>query len=309
MRKSIGWGVVVSFALALVACEDVIFPELDRVEPVLVVDAFVTSRPGPQQIVLTRTQPYFENALPAGVSGAAVRVADSEGNVFDFLEEGPGRYVWSPAGNEVFGVEGRSYTLSVQFQGETFVAESRMGRVPPIDSITFFSDPPTQFAPEFLQAEFWAVDPPGSGDAYWIKTFKNGKFLNLPSDIILAYDAGFSRGSNFNGVPFIVPIRRAINPFEEGEDGRLQSPYAIGDSVYVEIHSLTDAAFDFLNELVIQTNRPGGFGELFATPLANVSTNLRNANPAGSKVVGFFNVANVSGRGRKLTSRDDLSQK
>ena len=63
----------------------------------------------------------------------------------------------------------------------------------------------------------------------------------------------------------------------------------------------TNSAFDFLSQISIQTNRPGGFGELFAQPLANVPTNLRPtaANP-NARVVGFFNVAAVSGNGKRL---------
>jgi hypothetical protein len=52
--------------------------------------------------------------------------------------------------------------------------------------------------------------------------------------------------------------------------------------------------------VIIQTDRPGGFAELFSTPLANVSTNVTNLDPNGTKAVGFFNVSAVSGLGKKL---------
>jgi hypothetical protein len=77
--------------------------------------------------------------------------------------------------------------------------------------------------------------------------------------------------------------------------------------VYVEIHSLSEASFTYLTQVAIQTDRPGGFAELFATPLANVSTNITNVNATGTKVVGFFNVASVSGLGRKFRSLEDVS--
>ncbi|MEQ9209842.1 MAG: hypothetical protein RLN96_08370 [Pseudomonadales bacterium] len=44
----------------------------------------------------------------------------------------------------------------------------------------------------------------------------------------------------------------------------------------------------------------GGFSELFATPLSNVSTNIFNENPNGKPVLGFFNVAAVSALGKKF---------
>jgi len=299
---------LLSASLIFYSCEEVINPELEQAEPVLVIDAWLNNAAGDQQIYLTRSQPYFENTLPTGVSGAVVNVSDENGKVYAFVESEPGIYTWTPVGNEVFGQVGLTYQLSVQVDGEQFNAEARMGRVPAIDSITFFLQEGGQFLDDQYQAEFWSTDPIEPNDAYWIKTFKNGEQLLKPSEILTAYDAGFSKGSNFNGVPFIAPIRRAINPFDEADDGTLKSPYVPGDSVYVELQSVTEAAFNFLNQVSIQTNRPGGFGELFATPLANVATNIRNTNPAGSKALGFFNVGAVTGLGRKFESLDDLSE-
>jgi len=289
---------------ALISCEDVINPELEQANAELVIEAWLNNKPGDQVINLTRTQPYFENTLPTGVSGAVVTVLDSEGEVMSFVEDdkNKGIYRWSPATpGETFGVIGRDYKLSVVLNGETFESVSYMGRVPELDSISFKFEVSSAFYPEnSYTSEFWARDLPGSGDTYWIKTYKNDTLLNKPAEISLAFDAGFSQGGNFDGVAFIPPIRSSINPNNEDKDGNVLSPYLPGDSVYVEIHSITYATFTYLNEVVIQTNRPGGFGELFASPLSNVSTNIANVNPKGSKVVGFFNVAAVSGLGRKL---------
>ncbi|HNR74122.1 MAG TPA: DUF4249 domain-containing protein [Cyclobacteriaceae bacterium] len=288
------------------SCEDVINPALENAEPILVVDAWINNLPDSQKIMLTRTQPYFQSILPPAVEGATVIITDEEGTVFTFLENKPGEYVWVPSGDG-FGTIGFNYTLAIQLSGETFVAESRMGQAPTIDSITFFLQEGNQFFNDLYQAEFWAKDLAEPGNAYWVKFYKNGIHQNKPSEIITAYDAGFSKGGSFNGIEFIPPIRRAINPFDTDENDVFLSPYLVGDSVSVQIHAVTEAAFNFLNEVSIQTNRPGGFGELFSTPLANVSTNIRNTNAEGSKVVGFFNVGAVSGLGRKFSSLDDVT--
>ncbi|HLZ15498.1 MAG TPA: hypothetical protein VKQ08_00565, partial [Cyclobacteriaceae bacterium] len=118
-------------------------------------------------------------------------------------------------------------------------------------------------------------------------------------EINIAYDAGLSAGGDADGVEFLPPIRRKITPDNSGVSGN-PSPYLPGDSVYVEINSITVATFNFLNEVMVQTNRPGGFSELFARPIANVSTNVKNVNPNGSTVMGFFNTAAVSGRGQRF---------
>ncbi len=298
---------VLSSFIIFSSCDEIIDPVLEEASPVLVIDAWLNNAPGSQKIFLSRSQPYFENALPPGVSGATVMVTDENGKVYSFAELKPGEYVWMPSGSEVFGTIGLKYDLSVVVGMDTFIAEARMGRAPAIDSITFFLQEGGQFLDDWYQAEFWATDPLEPNDTYWIKTFKNSEQLLKPSEIVTAYDAGFSKGGNFNGVPFIAPIRRAINPFDDNGNGGFESPYEVGDSVYVQIQSVTEAGFNFLNEVSIQTNRPGGFSELFATPLANVGTNIINVNSSGAKVLGFFNVGAVTGLGRKFNSLDDLS--
>lgn len=295
--------------LSLVSCEEVIFPTLENADPIYVVDAWITNKSEPQVIKLMRTQPYFEQEVPPGIGGATITVTDSEGKVYTFSEEAEeGVYTWTPTGTEVFGKVGLTYALSISVNGETLVSTTDMSDAPPIDSITFNMQQANSFIDDLYFAEFWATDLAPVGDAYWIKTYKNGVLLNKPSDINVAYDAAFSRGSDFSGVAFIAPVRTSINPFDEDEDGNVLSPYVVGDSVYVEIHSLSEAGFDFLNEVIIQTDRPGGFGELFSTPLANVPTNLRNPDANGTKVVGFFNVAAATGFGRKFKSLDEVTR-
>jgi hypothetical protein len=291
-----------AFLIALPSCEDIINPELEQADAVLVVDAWLNNKPGQQVIKLTTTQPYFENLLPPGVQNAAVQVNDlTSGTVYVFRENAnAGEYQWTPAGNETFGAIGHRFELVVQVGSEEYRATSRMGRVPPIDSISFTFQPATQFFPESFFAEFWATDPVGSGDTYWIKAFKNGVFLKKPSELNVAFDAGFSEGGNADGVTFITPIRTGVNPNDVDANGNPLPPFRPGDSLWVEIHSISRAAFNFLNQVVIQTDRPGGFSELFATPLANVATNIVNTRPGGPKAVGFFNTAAVSGKGRGL---------
>lgn len=292
----------------LTSCEDVVFPKLQEADPVYVVDAWITNRAEPQLIKLTRSQPYFENLVPPGVTGAVVSIEDSEGKVYTFTEGAQaGEYLWTPVGNEVFGEVGLSYTLTISVNGEVIESTTRMKAAPVVDSITFNMQQGNSFIDDLYFAEFWSTDLEPVGDTYWIKTYKNGELLNLPADINLAYDAAF-KGSEFSGVMFISPIRTAINPFDEDEDGAIKSPYLVGDSLYVEVNSISSEAYDFLNEVVIQTDRPGGFGELFSTPLANVSSNITNKTVNGTKAVGFFNVAAVNGFGRKFKSLEEISR-
>ena len=243
---------VVLAVFVFTSCESVIDPDLQNAEPVLVVEAWLTNKPGDQVINLMKTQPYFDESTPPGVSGAVVTVQDSEGEVMTFVEDAnqKGYYRWSPpVPGQTFGVVGRGYKLSVSVGGETFESFSYMGRVPVIDSISFKFEEKSSFYPaNSYTGEFWAKDLPGMGDTYWIKTYKNNILLNKPQEISLAFDAGFSQGGNFDGITFIPPIRSSINPNEEDPKGAFLSPYKVGDSVYVEIHSIAVTTFNYLNE-------------------------------------------------------------
>lgn len=285
----------------LIACEDQIDPGIQEAPSILVIDAFLTDQDSIQSIRITYSQPYFDNRALQGAEGAIVSVANSRGSEFTFTDTSNGIYQWDPLTNGPLAEIGDSLTLMVSIGEDTFIANSSLGRVPDIDSITFRFEEENLFLPDSYFAEFWSRDPIGAGDTYWIKSYKNGIYLNKPNEINIAYDAGFSEGSNVDGLIFIPPIRDAINPFEEDENDEFLPPYLDGDSVYVEIHSITNETFFFLNEVRIQTDRPGGFAELFANPLSNIRTNIvYTGNDPNLLIAGFFNVAAVKGAGKKL---------
>jgi hypothetical protein len=295
MMRLVVLGTLFVSLILCASCDTTIHPALQPASPIFVVDAFINNKSEQQVIYLTLSQPYFEDSIPPGVSGATVSIQDNQGNSFVFKEDliTKGAYVWKPNGS-VFGIVGNTYTLSITSGQDHFAAATKMGRVPKIDSITFAPGDRATDGKDFYRGEFWATDPVGEGDTYWIRTTKNGVLLNKPSEINLAWDASFSPGSGLDGQTFIQPIREGINPDDTDANNKPISPYSPGDLVYVEINSLSPACFDYLTDVVVQTNRPGGFSELFARPLANVSTNITNTNPQGTVVAGFFNVASIS---------------
>ena len=289
--------------LILISCEDIITPELPTNDPILVVDAWLNNLNEQQKIILSSTQDYLDSTSSPSVSGAIVQVSDDQGNVFDFVESVPGEYVWQPTIlKNNLGDVGSSYTLNIQHDGKEIIAQSTMNRTSTIDSINFVRG---QFPEGSYYAEFWSREEAGIGDAYWIKSYVNGIYQNGLDDIITCIDAGASsEGAVIDGIPFIPPIRRGITRFETDDDGDFISPFNEGDSLYVEIHSVTYEAFDFLNKTSIQINRPGGFGELFAVSLSNVPTNLQVVNDNRFPVVGFFNISAVHGMGNTLDDEE-----
>jgi hypothetical protein len=278
----------------LSSCEDIIDINLDAGTPQLSIDAWITDQPGTQTVKLRLTRSYFDNSPAPLALNATVEIEDSEGNIYQFLDaDNDGDYVWMSAqSTEIMGVLGRTYTITVSYNGETYKASSQINRTPRIDSLVYEFREERLGNPAGYYAEIYARDPQGSGDCYWIRTYKNGKFLNRGQDINIAYDAGFSAGGNVDGVYFITPIREGINPFfEDPEDSNVTlPPYSIGDDLEVEIYSIQEDAFYFLQEVSTQLTNGG----LFAVPLTNVRTNYVNQNPnSDKKVVGYFGASAV----------------
>ncbi len=274
-----------------ISCESTAEVELAESIPTLVVDAFINDKEENQQIILNFSQPFFDTQQYQPAEGAIVQVADNQGSEPLFFEESasPGVYIWeSTAERPSIGSDSVEYSLSVQFEGNTFVSTTEMGRTTPVDSILFFEETEPFSDEVFYEGRISGRDPVGIGDAYWIKTFWNDEFLDQPSELNIAFDAGLSPGGQIDGQEFIFPIRVGINPLGEDES------YELGDRVKVEIHSISQETFDYFTELEIQTNRPGGFAELFAVPLANLPTNIAVENNPDFTVLGFFSVSSVS---------------
>jgi hypothetical protein len=275
---------------------------LEEAPEVTIVDAWINDKYEPQVIKIKSSLPYFEdNSLP-GVKGAEVRVIKENGDQFDFIESEitDGEYIWQPPNDSInMGEVGERFLLDVKINGFQIGSFSEMNRVPDIDSIDFRLASDNPILKGSYLAQFYASDFMGVGDTYWIKAYKNGEFLSKPSEINIAFDAGFSRGDNVDGVAFNKFIRTGVNPYDQDENGDIISPYIPGDSLYVELHSVTNLAFSYLFEVSVQTNRPGGITELLAVPLANVGTNIVNVTN-DEPVTGFFSVSAVKSMGKRF---------
>ncbi len=294
----LGFSIIAFSIIGLCACEKDIYPELEEAEPVIVIDAWVNGNFGAEKVIfVSASSPYYNAEIPPPIENAEVRVLKLEDQSFHiFREIEPGKYVDSLFNDTSFWNVGSSYQLMVSRSGGINIQSEivAMNRVPQIDSLFFEGRRESSFNPEGYYAEFLARDLPGVGDTYWIKSYRNGLFLNRPSELNYAFDAGISGGGSIDGVAFLPPIRDGINADDVDEDGNPVAPFLLGDSLRVEIHSISNDAHQFLVELQTQIDRPGGFGELFAVPLANLPTNLENMDKQGRKAVGFFNVAAVS---------------
>ncbi|ADB41310.1 DUF4249 domain-containing protein [Spirosoma linguale] len=264
--------------IALNGCTTVIDAKLDTGPTQLSVDGTLTDLPGQQTIRLTQTAAYFDNSQPTPATSATVTVSDNTGKTYPFTDpDNDGYYVWQPSAKDTLGRVGRTYQLTIAYQGETYQASTKMNRVPPIDSIIFVKRKLSPFSKtEGYRAELYATDIAGATDYYRIRFSRNGELQNKPANIITSQDGGFRGATNVtDGLVFIAPIRRSVNP---------DSLYNMNDVVKVELQSITLAGFDFWQSLRTQITNGG----LFATPSVNLPTNIINTNPNGRKATGFF---------------------
>lgn len=290
MSRSIHLAFILFIAISFFSCEDIIEIETAPAPDFVVVDAWLDNRAVDQTIRLTQSQSFFDNSLPTGLLGATVEVVSSNNDIFQFTDIGDGLYVWTSQGDSL-GVPGMTYTLNIEVDGLELTSSVQSGRVPQIDSIQQEFREESIMGPEGIYTTFIARDPVGRGDTYWIRTFKNGHFLDKPQEINIAFDAGFDAGAaNLDGLVFIQPIRELTNPVG-GQDDSLTPPWSTGDEIRIEIHSISNGAFFFLETARDQVNN--GDNGLFSIPIANSPGNIINQTN-DEEILGVFNVASVS---------------
>lgn len=139
----------------------------------------------------------------------------------------------------------------------------------------------------------------------------------LPDTFLISRDTIFDRSGSIYGIiseemilvddenEYVSEDIDVIPLEDERYTLRNDTLFVAGDSVYVEIHAISNDAWFFMNQVIIETTRTGGFGALFATPLANVSTNIVPETPE-NRVAGFFNIAAVSSAGRRLNEEEEI---
>lgn len=281
---------ILLLSLFLFSCEEVVTIDSPKSDRFLVVESTLTNLPGPQQIILTQSQDFFDNGPVPPIKGADVVVKDDASNTYRFVEqsENPGVYVWSPTSTSPqMGQVGRTYQLTVKAGEEVFMASATMNPVPPIDSIAYkkATANPRQAAEgkpkEGFEARFFANDLKGEGNCYRIKFYKNGVLFNSPSNLVVFYDSALQKVDGTDGLMFNLPIRASINP----------ELYVANDKVKVELFSISLDQFSFFSQARLELNNAG----LFSRPAANIPTNITNVNPKSRlQGTGWFGASAVS---------------
>ena len=286
--------IILFASLGLLSCADKIdiSNKIKNTDSQLAVDAFLNNLAEKQVVILSGTQPFYDNTSQKLLSGAVVTVTNTKtGSIYTFSEVEQGKFVSSITGDVMLQV-GTEYALNINYKNETFVAISKVNRVVPVDSL-FFKTSKTIAGKDIANkydAEFWAKDSLGTGDRYWVRFYRNGVRNMQPEIINISYDGSLGTSTVADAGVFIFPLRAAIN--ESGQDKQ----YVIGENVKVEIYSISVEAAFFLSSIsqLSQQSSGGAFGALFSQPPYNLPTNVANTNENGTKPVGYFSTSAVT---------------
>lgn len=254
--------------LAFAGCEQVIDVELDEGPPLLAVDSWITNKAEPCVVKLSKTGPYFKEEDLPRVSGALVQLTDAQAQLTETLQEvEPGKYTT----NAMQGQIGHDYTLTIQYEGETYRAETSIKRTPKIDSLVSKFRKKSFNYLEGYYLLFYGSEPKGVGDYYRFIMYRNDTMLDKPENLFCISDITFD-GNTIAGVE--------LHP----------RPFKKGDKVRVEMLSLTKDAYYFFTELDRQIRNVS----IFSNQPSNVRTNVKNVNPDSPKqAVGYFGGSGV----------------
>ncbi|WEK34260.1 MAG: DUF4249 family protein [Candidatus Pseudobacter hemicellulosilyticus] len=163
---------LLSLGFLLVSCEKTVDLKYKSNQSALIIEGNITNEAGPYTVKITRSIPLREKGSYPTVDNAEVSISDNEGHSETLTPQGNGVYHTST----IAGVEGRTYTLTVKTDNQTYTAQSTMPQRVPFDSVKI---EPIVFAGE---TEYNLIpvytDPIARGNNYRLVLSVNNKLVN-----------------------------------------------------------------------------------------------------------------------------------
>lgn len=153
----------------LFSCEKVIHLDLDEADQKVVVEGYIMEGDTTHRVRITKSTSFEVSTGAPAIDNATVTVIDNLGNTGVFVSVGNGWYELTGYP----GVSGRTYSIQVIAEGQTFTANSTMPDLIPIDSLyvqyfPFGTDTFITIVPAHL-------DPVGIPNYYQFHIQKNGE--------------------------------------------------------------------------------------------------------------------------------------
>ncbi len=252
-------GILLLSLFSFASCEKVIDVGLTTAEPKLVVEASIRwyeETDGSQQkIRLSTTTDYFASDIPA-VTDAIVFITNNSGQIFTFTQnEVPGTYEC----NDFIPVVNENYTLTISYQGETYLATEQLLNTPQITRVE--QDDDAGILGNETEVKFFFNDIVNETNQYFLR-------IDDPYKVIPEYGVLEDRFFQNNEM-FGLYYSEDLNP---------------GDTL--------KCTLNYMNVLLIQTgtNNMGPF----STPTSTVRGNVVNQTNFDNFALGYFRLSKTS---------------
>lgn len=274
--------ILLTMLVGLCACTERIDIKTEDAPERLVIYGYITSDTTQHAIRITRSTGYFATTSPVGVSGAQV-VLRYDDNMITLSEstETAGLYLTSA---DVFGIEGRTYTLQVDVdfdedgQPETFEAVSSMPYSSELDSITLV---PSTLFDDVIEIQLYGRIPENQISYFSFHASLNQTILNDSLSGFFIVGSEHIKQDQFAGLTCFY--------LDQDEDESHLTP---GDTITLRVDVLPKDYADFLENA---RHELGGTNPIFGGPPANLETNITGVvNPNHIPVSGYFSA--FSGR-------------
>ena len=226
-----------------------------------------------QKIKLTKTQPFLTNNPNPDVTDATVTVSDGT-NSWVFSHNGDGTYV----NNNVLPELGKTYTITIIWNGETYIGSDTLNAVPIFDNFYYEFEEETLFTDEGYFLKFDSTDPFGIDNYYYYRTFKNNVFTIVP-------DPGNTQTLIVSDKFFDGQQRIGVNPNEE-------VAFNIGDNAKAQQLGISKKYYDYLYQIFEQTGNQG-ISFVGNPPPASIRSNVNNATNPSNRILGFFYAVDI----------------
>lgn len=242
--------VLTALLFTLSSCEEVIELDIDPADAKVVVEAEVTQGPGPHFVYLRKTVGIDDDNTFPNVAGATVVLSDDAGTADTLQEFAAGGY----ASGHLVGVPGRTYTLRIVTEGNTFTAQSTMPL--PVNLDSAFNQQVEWFDTLRYPVMAFFQDPPAVVNHYRYVTWVNGRRLG---------GSAVEEDVTFDGQYYRAFIR--------GPGAEIQ----VADTVRVEMQCIDAPVYEYFSSFAQLGNGPNG-----SSAPANPYTNIQGG------AIGYF---------------------
>jgi hypothetical protein len=122
---------IIGIALLFTSCEKKVDLKYKSNQSAIIIEGNITNETGPYFVKITKSIALKETGAYPTIDNAIVTISDDAGNSEALTPQGNGTY----STTTIHGVEGRTYTLTVKTENQTYTAQSTMPQRVPFDSI------------------------------------------------------------------------------------------------------------------------------------------------------------------------------